>query len=87
VPVFLPTVPFVSSLGIQHLWVCASNSQRGQVSIVSLHNTRLALTESFKACNCDILCAEVVSGCGQVTNAEKFLFSEDTVWMANVKNE
>jgi hypothetical protein len=29
----------------------------------------------------------VVSGCGQVTNAEKFLFSEDTVWMANVKNE
>lgn len=86
-PVFLPSVPNVSTLGVQHLWVCASTSIRGQVSIISLHNTRPVLTESFKACDCEILCAEVVSGCGTDTNAEKFRFQEDTVWMSNVKNE
>ena len=86
-PVFIPSVPQVGSLGMQHLWVCTSTQALGQVSIVSLHSIRPALTESFKACNCDILCVEVVPGCGQEMNADRFLFSEDTVWMSNTHNE
>ena len=86
-PIFIPSVPQVSSLGVQHLWVCSSTLNRGQVSVVSLHNTRPMLTESFKACECDMLCAELVSGCGRQTHASRFLFSEDTVWMSSVHNE
>ncbi|KAL8623740.1 hypothetical protein ACOMHN_040086 [Nucella lapillus] len=87
IPVFMPSMPCVSALGMQHLWVCTSTSSRGQVSIVYLNNTRPALTESFKACDCEVLCVELVSGCGQETEAVRFLFSQDTVWMANTHNE
>ncbi|XP_076451656.1 rho guanine nucleotide exchange factor 10-like protein [Babylonia areolata] len=87
IPVFMPSMPQVNGLGVQHLWVCTSTSSRGQVSVVSLYNTRPALTESFKACDCEVLCAELVSGCGLETEASHFLFSEDTVWMGNTHNE
>ena len=86
-PVFIPSVPQVGSLGMQHLWVCTSTPSLGQVSIVSLHSTRPALTESFKVCDSNILCVELVPGCGQETKAGRFLFSEDTVWMSNTHNE
>lgn len=86
-PVFVPSTAISPGLGVQHLWVCSSSASRGQVSMVSLNSTRPALTEMFKACDCDMLCCEVVPGCGNVTKTSKFLFSEDTVWMANVHNE
>nr|KAG5704758.1 hypothetical protein BaRGS_005214 [Batillaria attramentaria] len=86
-PVFVPSSMGASGMGMKHLWVCSSSTSRGQVSVVSLQHTRPALTEMFKACDCDMLCCELVPGCGKVTQAARYLFSEDTVWMANVHNE
>ncbi|CAG5115124.1 unnamed protein product, partial [Candidula unifasciata] len=87
VSVYLNSKRSASGLGLQHLWVCSSTPAHGQVSILSVHNSKPALVESFRACGSDILAVELVPGCGQVTQPGKLLFAEDTVWMATSQNE
>ncbi|XP_025078987.1 rho guanine nucleotide exchange factor 10-like protein isoform X1 [Pomacea canaliculata] len=85
--VFMPSAAQVVGLGMQHLWVCSSNMSSGHVAVVSIHNSRPALTEAFKACECELVCCEVIPGCGGETQPRRFVFSEDTVWMANKQND
>ncbi|XP_035829143.1 rho guanine nucleotide exchange factor 10-like protein [Aplysia californica] len=85
VPIFLNPENAACSIGVQHLWVCSSTADRGQVAILSIHNSKPALTESFRACDCDITAAELVPGCGQLTRPGDYLFAEDTVWVATAR--
>ncbi|RUS71131.1 hypothetical protein EGW08_021110 [Elysia chlorotica] len=86
-PIFLHPDKSPFGLGVQHLWVCSSTPTHGQVSVLSIHNSRPALVESFKACSCDIMAAELVPGCGVDTNPDQFIFSQDTVWVATAQRQ
>ncbi|CAG5131752.1 unnamed protein product, partial [Candidula unifasciata] len=87
VSIFLNPVKSVHGIGIQHLWVCSSTPTHGQVSVLSVHNSKPSLMESFKACSSDILAVELVPGCGEVLKSENFLFPEDSVWLTNSHRE
>ena len=65
---------------VEHLWVCSSTDQLGQVSLVSLHTAKPALVESFQATTSEILCVEMVEGFGDVEDEASF--KDDTVWMS-----
>ena len=67
-------------LGVQYLWICTTTPSRGQVAVVSIHNIKPSLVESFKAADAEISCVELVSGYGDVT--EGSVFADDTVWLA-----
>ncbi|XP_055958506.1 rho guanine nucleotide exchange factor 10 [Patella vulgata] len=84
VPVFIPSSSSVD-LGVQHLWVCSSNTDRGQVSVISIHNPKPCLTEAFKATDVEIECMVSVPGLGSGEKSTSKSFVEDTVWIATVK--
>ncbi|GFS22585.1 rho guanine nucleotide exchange factor 10 [Elysia marginata] len=86
-PIFLHPDKSPYGLGVQHLWVCSSTPSHGQVSVLSIHNSRPALVESFKACSCDIMAAELVPGCGVDMAPDQYIFPHDTVWVATAQNE
>ncbi|ESO89956.1 hypothetical protein LOTGIDRAFT_234067 [Lottia gigantea] len=86
VPVFVPSSSS-TDLGVQHLWVCSSKSDRGQVSVISIHNPKPCLTESFKASDVEIECMVSVPGLGSGSLSTTTSFIEDTVWIATVKPE
>ncbi|GFR83676.1 rho guanine nucleotide exchange factor 10-like, partial [Elysia marginata] len=85
-PIFLHPDKSPYGLGVQHLWVCSSTPSHGQVSVLSIHNSRPALVESFKACSCDIMAAELVPGCGVDMAPGQYIFPHDTVWVATAQN-
>ncbi|KAH9514114.1 Rho guanine nucleotide exchange factor 10 [Bulinus truncatus] len=74
-------------VGVQHLWVCSSSEKLGQISLLSIHNSKPSLMESFKACSCEITAVELVPGCGNSSSPESYLFAEDTVWMSTAMKE
>ncbi|KAL3862082.1 hypothetical protein ACJMK2_008077 [Sinanodonta woodiana] len=74
-----------SSMGLPHLWVCSATEGLGNVSIISIHSGRPNLLESFKACKCEILCAEMIPCSAEVHHV--LAFSMDTVWMGTVDSE
>ncbi|KAK3591043.1 hypothetical protein CHS0354_026057 [Potamilus streckersoni] len=84
VPVFLPTTGN-EDIGLQHLWVCSSKEDLGQVSIISIHSAKPNLLESFQVTKCEIVCAEMVPGFALVQNERAF--AEDAVWMSTVDAE
>ncbi|KAL3862085.1 hypothetical protein ACJMK2_008080 [Sinanodonta woodiana] len=84
VPVFLPTSGN-EDMGLQHLWVCSSKEDLGQVSIISIHSAKPNLLESFQVTKCEIVCAEMVPGFALVQSERAF--AEDTVWMSTVDAE
>ena len=86
-PVYIPSLPHTNGVGVQHLLVCASSPSHGHVSVVSLPYTHPIVTESFKACDTGIVCAEAVTGCGRKTDSGRFLFHEDTVWLGTMDAE
>ncbi|XP_059179092.1 rho guanine nucleotide exchange factor 10-like protein [Physella acuta] len=49
VAVFLNQENSPFSVGIQHMWVCSSSEKLGQISVISVHNSKPALVESFKS--------------------------------------
>ncbi|KAK3591046.1 hypothetical protein CHS0354_026059 [Potamilus streckersoni] len=73
------------SIGLPHLWVCSGTEGLGKVSIISFYSGRPNLLESFQACQCEIVCAEIIPGSSQVQH--KLIFSMDTVWMGTVDSE
>ncbi|XP_055863526.1 rho guanine nucleotide exchange factor 10-like protein isoform X2 [Biomphalaria glabrata] len=87
VSIFLNPENSSVGVGVQHLWVCASNDKLGQISLLSIHNSKPSLMESFKACSCEITAVELVPGCGSCSVLGSYLFAEDTVWMSTVMNE
>ncbi|KAL3862083.1 hypothetical protein ACJMK2_008078 [Sinanodonta woodiana] len=73
------------NMGLPHLWVCSATEGLGKVSIISLYSGRPNLLESFKACQCEIVCAEMIPCSTQVQH--EMAFSMDTVWMGTVDSE
>ena len=70
----------------EHLWIWSSSEGQGQVSVVSLHTAKPALTESFQAAKTEVVTAEGVPGYAMVTD-NPTAFAEDTVWTSTVDNE
>lgn len=87
VSIFLSPERSTFSVGVQHLWVCSSSPNLGQISVLSIQNSRPSLMESFKACNCEITAVEMVPGYGTLTVPEDYIFAEDTVWVSTAVNE
>ncbi|XP_056013747.1 uncharacterized protein LOC125646134 isoform X6 [Ostrea edulis] len=85
VPVYLSSRTGNSDISMQHLWVVTTSETRAQVSLVSVHTTRLALIESFKAADTEIVAVETVPAISTTDQDEAFV--EDTVWMSTEKSE
>jgi len=79
--VTLSTSDLLAGVGVQHLWVCDSRDSSCHVSIVSLHTNEPCVVESFHAADSVVTVVETVPGC-HTTSADKFAFTDDTVWMA-----
>ncbi|XP_052821087.1 rho guanine nucleotide exchange factor 10-like protein isoform X2 [Mya arenaria] len=71
---------------VEHLWLWSSSEGQGQVSVVSLHTTKPALTESFQGVRSEVVCAESVPGFAVETDLPG-AFPEDTVWTSTVDSE
>ncbi|XP_041377385.1 rho guanine nucleotide exchange factor 10-like protein [Gigantopelta aegis] len=76
----IPVFHSSGHLGVQYLWICSTTPTRGQVAIVSIHNIKPSLVESFKAADSAISCTELVLGYGVET--EGTMFANDSVWLA-----
>ncbi|KAK3591050.1 hypothetical protein CHS0354_026063 [Potamilus streckersoni] len=74
-----------NNMGLPHLWVCSATEGIGNVSIISIQSGRPNLLESFRACQCEIVCAEMIPCSVQVQH--ELAFSMDTVWMGTVDSE
>uniref|UniRef100_A0A8W8JU68 DH domain-containing protein n=1 Tax=Magallana gigas TaxID=29159 RepID=A0A8W8JU68_MAGGI len=85
VPVYLSGRGSNSDISMQHLWVVTTSETRAQVSLVSVHTTRLTLIESFKAADTEIVTVETVPAISITDQDEAFV--EDTVWMSTEKCE
>lgn len=85
VPVYLSGRGSNSDISMQHLWVVTTSETRAQVSLVSVHTTRLTLIESFKAADTEIVTVETVPAISITDQYEAFV--EDTVWMSTEKCE
>ena len=85
VPVYLSGGGANSDISMQHLWIVTTSETRAQVSLVSVHTTRLTLIESFKATDTDIVTLETVPAISNTDQNEAFV--EDTVWMSTEKSE
>ncbi|XP_078337280.1 uncharacterized protein LOC111137059 isoform X3 [Crassostrea virginica] len=85
VPVYLSGGGANSDISMQHLWVVTTSETRAQVSLVSVHTTRLTLIESFKATDTEIVTVETVPAISTTDQNEAFV--EDTVWMSTEKSE
>ena len=79
--VTLSTTDLPSGVGVQHLWVCVSDSVSCRVSILSLHTNAPCVVESFHVADVIVTAAETVPRCS-VASADKFAFVDDTVWLA-----
>ncbi|XP_071109851.1 rho guanine nucleotide exchange factor 10-like protein [Haliotis cracherodii] len=84
IPVFM-TSSSGTRLGIQHLWVVTTTPTRGQVSIISIHNSKPSLTESFKAADVEVTCTEHVPGYAK--DVKEYAYEEDCVWLGTIDNE
>ncbi|XP_062618694.1 rho guanine nucleotide exchange factor 10-like isoform X2 [Saccostrea cucullata] len=85
VPVYLSDGGGNSDNSLQHLWVVTTSETRAQVSLVSVQTTRLALIESFKAADTEIVTVETVPAISLTEQDEPFV--EDTIWMSTEKCE
>ncbi|XP_067659618.1 rho guanine nucleotide exchange factor 10-like protein [Haliotis asinina] len=84
IPVFM-TSSSGTRLSTQHLWVVTTTPTRGQVSIISIHNSKPSLIESFKAADVEVTCTEHVPGYAR--DVKDYAFAEDCVWLGTIDNE
>lgn len=40
----------------------------------------------IRACQCDITSVELIPGCGDLTDPQRYMFAEDTVWIATANS-
>ncbi|XP_064642020.1 rho guanine nucleotide exchange factor 10-like protein isoform X2 [Lineus longissimus] len=62
----------------QFLWLCGGTDFSSSVTVISLGSEEVHVTESFTACDGQILCTELVPGCPETEDAA---FAKETVWM------